>query len=319
MTLDPGAANMVAASRASGRPPVEQMEVSAAREAIRAAAPLIGGPLLELAEIEEIEIDGPGGALAIRIYRPQPRTEAPEAPALLFLHGGGWVLGDFETHEALVRQIAKGSGCIMVAVDYRLAPEHPFPAAIDDAAAAFTWLVTNAARLGVDPHRIGVAGDSAGGNLAAVLAIMARDGAIAPVAAQILLYPVCDLSMSYPSYVENGDDYLLTRDAMAYFIDCYSGGRDLGSDWRGSPLEASDLGGVAPAFVLTSGYDPLRDEGDAYAARLSAAGVPTEHIRLPGQIHGFLTAGAIVTEATEAFDRICRAIGTRFEIAAAQS
>lgn len=304
MPLDPGAAQLIALSRASGRPPVEQLEPAAARAAIRAAAPMIGGPLSEMASIDMIEIAGPGSALALRLYRPLAAAPDAPQPAMLFFHGGGWVVGDLETHDALARALAAESGCLVAALDYRLAPEHPFPAALDDAMAAFAWLCREAPRLGIDPSRIGVAGDSAGGNLAAVLAIIARDGALPPVAFQLLLYPVCDLTMSHPSYERNGTDFLLTRDSMSYFIDAYSGGRDLGADWRASPLAVPSLDGVAPAIVLTAGNDPLCDEGDAYADRLAAAGVPTDHVRLPGQIHGFLTAAAIVTEAAGAIERV---------------
>jgi len=304
MPLDPGAVQLIALSKASGRPPVEKLAPHAARDAVRAAAPMIGGAAADMAAVDTTVIDGPGGPLTLRLYRPVARAAGDAGPAILFLHGGGWVVGDLETHDSLARALAKSSECLVAAVDYRLAPEYPFPAALDDAAAALSWLAGQADALGIDPSRIGVAGDSAGGNLAAVLAILARDGATPPLAFQLLLYPVCDLSMSHPSYARNGSDYLLTRESMAYFIAAYSGGIDIAGDWRASPLAASDLAGVAPAFVLTAGHDPLCDEGDAYAERLKSAGVPTEHVRMPGQIHGFLTAAAIVTEATAAIEQV---------------
>lgn len=306
MPPDPGAAKLIALSRASGRPPVEQLTPAAARKAIREAAPMISGPRADMAAVDTLEISGPGTALALRLYRPLPRTPDTADPAMLFLHGGGWVVGDLDTHDALARALAKASGCVVASLDYRLAPEHPFPAALDDATAALAWLVQDAARLGIDPGRIGVAGDSAGGNLAAVLAITARDGDAPPVAFQLLLYPVCDLSMSQASYERNGTDFLLTRDSMAYFIAAYAGGRDIAGDWRASPLAAADLSGVAPAIVLTTGNDPLCDEGFAYANRLEDAGVPTRHLHLPGQIHGFLTAAAIVTEAAGVIEQVGR-------------
>lgn len=238
----------------------------------------------------------------MRLYRPLEIEECDQTPAILFFHGGGWVVGDLETHDRLCRALAQSTGAAVIAVDYRLAPENPFPAALEDAASALRYVIQNAEALRVGGDRLGVAGDSAGGNLAAALSIMARDGLTPPVAFQLLLYPICDLTMSHPSYERNGRDYLLTSSTMRYFISAYLSDAWMALDWRASPLLAPDLTGVAPAFVLVAGYDPLCDEGAAYAERLKQAGVRVEHLMMPGQVHGFLTAAGIVTEAGDAIN-----------------
>jgi acetyl esterase len=215
---------------------------------------------------------------------------------LVYFHGGGWVIGDLDTHDVLCRQLANGSGCAVVAVHYRLAPEHRFPAAVDDAIAATRWISKHAAELGLDVTRLAVGGDSAGGNLAAVVAIAARDGAGPPIAYQLLIYPATDGRRGMPSHTANGQGYLLTRDTINYFHDHYIEDARLDLDWRVSPLLASDLSRLPPALLLTAGYDPLRDEGLAYAEALTRAG----YVCFERQIHGFITMGRVLDEANTA-------------------
>jgi acetyl esterase len=219
----------------------------------------------------------------------------------VWYHGGGFVIGDLESADRTCRKLAIGTGALVVSVDYRLAPEHPFPAGPDDCFAALRWIVDNAASLGGDSSRLAVGGDSAGGNLAAVVALQARDQGVA-LRHQLLVYPVTDCTMSSTSYDENAEGYLLTRDSMDWFVVHYlSAGADA-KDPRVSPLYADDLRGVAPALVITAEFDPLRDEGEAYAERLRDAGVEVETRRFDGQVHGFFGLGTITPVANEAVD-----------------
>lgn len=243
-------------------------------------------------ETRDLEVAGSGGPIAIRLYRPVPPTTDPQ-PAMIFFHSGGWVVGGLDSHDILCRRLAVAGDVAILSVDYRLAPEARFPAAVDDAAAAVRWMVAEAAALGIDPARIAFGGDSAGGNLAAVMALMARDGAFAAPRLQILIYPVTDLSMRFPSYDVAAGGLPVTRATMAWFIDHYMLPEADRLDWRASPLHAGSLAGTAPAFILTAGYDPLADEGAAYAARLRVEGVATVHSHCPGQAHGFMTMGAL--------------------------
>jgi acetyl esterase len=222
---------------------------------------------------------------------------------VLFLHGGGWVLGDLDSHDALCRHVAAASGLAVLAVDYRLAPEHPFPAAVDDAAMALRWLAGAAASLSLEPARIAVMGDSAGGNLAAVLALMARDGALPAIRCQMMAYPVTEVTLDQPSQSLAGPGWTLTGAGMRWFRDHYLGGT--APDWRAAPLRA-DPRGLVPALILTAGADPLSDEGIAYAAHLARGGVRIEHRHYPGQMHGFLTAGLNTPTAQAEIPRIAR-------------
>jgi acetyl esterase len=215
-------------------------------------------------------------------------------PALLYLHGGGWVIGDLDSHDGICRRLANLAACRVIAVDYRLAPEHRFPAAVDDAVAALAWVAGNAAALGVDPARIAVGGDSAGGNLAAVLAIMGRDGAAPAPVFQLLLYPAVDLTMASDSYARVTEGLPLTAASMRYFIDHYVPDAGQRLNWRASPLRAERLAGTPPALVLTVGHDPLADEGRAYADRLDTEGVRVTALHMADQIHGMLTMGRVI-------------------------
>jgi acetyl esterase len=218
-------------------------------------------------------------------------------PALVFLHGGGWVIGDLESHDQVCRALANAARSIVAAVDYRLAPEHKFPAAVDDAIAATRWIADNAARLGIDAKRLAVGGDSAGGNLAAVVSLDARDRGGPPLVFQLLVYPGTDMALDQPSHWRHADQLPLRRTTMQWFVRNYL--RDAADvrDWRASPLRAASFERLPPALVVTAGFDPLHDEGEAYAQALSAAGVPVALKRFDGQIHGFLNMGRIVGDS----------------------
>jgi acetyl esterase len=240
-----------------------------------------------------------GGPVAMRHYRPAGSAPGTVLPVLVYFHGGGWVIGDLDTHDVLCRELSNGSGCAVVSVQYRLAPEHAFPAAPDDCIAATRWVRAHAAALGIDPGRIAVGGDSAGGNLAAVVALAERDAGT-PLAFQLLIYPAVDQRRGQASHTTNAEGYLLTRDSIRYYHDHYLGDGAQDSDWRASPLLAADLSRLPPAFVLTAGFDPLRDEGLEYAVALTAAGTPASYVCWERQIHGFITMGRLISEANSA-------------------
>lgn len=253
-----------------------------------------------VAEVRDTVAPGPAGDIPVRLYRPD--GDGP-VPVLVWYHGGGWVIGSVAASDATARKLCARAGVAVVSVEYRLAPEHPFPAASDDAWAALRWVVDTADELGVDPARIAVGGDSAGGNLAALVALRARDEGSPAIRHQLLVYPATDLTMSQPSIDENAEGYFLSKAAMLWFADHYLGPDRTHGDPRDpavSPLHAEDLAGVAPAQVLTAEFDPLRDEGAAYAARLADAGVEVEHVPGPGLVHGFFGMGAISPDADAA-------------------
>ncbi|WP_292327127.1 alpha/beta hydrolase, partial [Mesorhizobium sp.] len=239
--------------------------------------------------VGERTLAGPGGSLVVRIYRGQG-APAQAAPPLLYLHGGGWVIGNLDSHDEICRWFANIAACVVVSPAYRLAPEHKFPAAVEDCRAVLSFMRDEAAALGIDARRIAVAGDSAGGNLATVLSLLARDDRI-PLAAQLLLYPNTDAAQTADSYRRFAEGFGLTASTMAWFRDQYV--RDAGNidDWRVSPLKRKGLAGAAPAFVAIAGHDILADEGEAYARRLQDDGVPVVLKRWPGQIHGFVSMG----------------------------
>jgi acetyl esterase len=258
----------------------------------------------EVASVQGLQAQGPHGPIPLRLYRPITEKAADVLPALIYFHGGGWVIGDLDSHDTLCRQLANGAGCIVVAVDYRLGPEHRFPAAVDDSLAAIRWVRDNAAALGIDKDRIAVGGDSAGGNLAAVAAIDARDAGT-PLAFQLLIYPATDMRQASNSYQTNGQGYMLTHDTMAYFRSHYIR-PDQYDDWRASPLLHADLTQLPDAFVLTAGFDPLRDDGLLYAERLTAAGNRATYACFERQIHGFILMGRVLDEAHSAVN-LCAA------------
>jgi acetyl esterase len=258
----------------------------------------------EVASVVNRDMQGLGGPMGLRIYT--PLGEGP-FPLMVFFHGSGFVVCSLDTHDGMCRNLCAGTGCVVVSVDYRLAPEAKFPAATNDCLEATRWAVANAAALGADPGRVLVAGDSAGGNLAAVTALRVRDEGGPRLLGQVLLYPVTDYyDPGTPSMVENAEGYGLTRQGMIWFWDHYLADPSHGANPYASPLRAADLNGLPPALVVTAQYDPLRDEGEYYAERLRQAGVPTEMKRWDGMNHGFLFWPGVVDRAGEAMDEACR-------------
>lgn len=251
-------------------------------------------------EVRDLRADGPHGDIALRAYRPLGAASGARLPGLVYFHGGGWTIGDLDTHDVLCRELANGAGCAVVAVDYRLAPEHRFPCAVDDCLAATRWVHRHADALGIDAARLAVGGDSAGGNLAAVVAQLARDGGDLPLSFQLLVYPATDQRLGQASHQTNGQGYLLTADSMRYFRGHYIADPASWLDPRSSPLLREDLSRLPPALVITAGYDPLRDEGLAYAQALSDAGNRCTYVCFDRQIHGFLTMGRVLDEANTA-------------------
>ena len=254
-------------------------------------------------EVRALVAEGPAGPIPLRLYRPLEAagdTARAALPVLVYFHGGGWVIGDLDTHDTLCRQLANGSGCAVVAVDYRMGPEHRFPAAVDDCIAATRWVHDHADSLGLDARRLAVGGDSAGGNLAAVVSIAARDAGAPSIAWQLLIYPATDMRRGAASHTTNGSGYLLTRETIDYFHDHYIVDPRDDLDWRASPLLHPDLARLPPALVLTAGYDPLRDEGLQYAAALTAAGGRASEVCFERQLHGFILMGRVLDEANTA-------------------
>jgi len=290
-----------------GVPPTHTLTPTEARLAYRERRSFSQPAPPQVGLVRDLAAQGPAGTIPLRLYRPLGSIEGATLPALVYYHGGGWVIGDLDTHDTLCRELANGSGCCVIAVDYRMGPEQPFPAAVDDALAALRWVQREAAGLHVDPARIAVGGDSAGGNLAAVVTLAARDAGMPLPAFQLLIYPATDQRHDTGSSVANGDGYLLTRETIAYFNGHYHPDPAQYADWRASPLLHPDLAGLPPAFVLTAGYDPLRDEGLAYAQRLSLAGNRCTQICFERQIHGFITMGKVIDEANTAVT-LCAAL-----------
>lgn len=298
MPIDPQIQTVLDQMQAIGFPGLSALPVEDARAALAMMGAARAEGVEEVARVEDLEIPGPAGAIPARAY--VPATDGTP-PVVVVYHGGGFVLGGLDSHDGTCRSLANASGALVVSIDYRLAPEHRFPAAVDDAWAALEWLAGHASELGGDPGRLAVAGDSAGGNLAAVVALLARDAGAPALRGQLLVYPATDATMSHPSIEENGSGYFLTKADMDWFYGHYAPERP--DDWRLSPLAAPDVSGVAPALVLTVEFDPLRDEGEAYARRLSDAGVPAELVRKDGLIHGFFGMVADVDEARDAMER----------------
>jgi acetyl esterase len=280
-TLDPAIQAVLDGMLAAPGPPAHEMPIDQARAAHVAESEELGGPPEPVAEARDLEIPGPGGDIRLRVLRPEAEGALP---VVAYVHGGGWSLGSVDSFEAPMRALANASGAVVAGVEYRLAPEHRFPAALNDTLAAVRWLAEAAGEVGGDPERLAVAGDSAGGNLAAVAALRLR-GEV-PLRMQALIYPVVDSGVNTPSYREFGDGYGLTAAGMRRFWELYLDGAD-GAQPDVSPLRCADLAGAPPAYVLTADHDVLRDEAEAYAAALERAGVPVTVKRWPGTIHGF--------------------------------
>lgn len=259
-------------------------------------------PRVEIALVQHRMVPGPAGPIPVRVYHPKPDARLP---LIVFLHGGAFVMCGLDSHDSMCRRLAAGSGCVVASVDYRLAPEHPFPAAPDDALAATRWLATNALGIGADPKRIALAGDSAGGNLATVTAIALRDAGTNLIQAQLLAYPMTDApDPRSGSYIENGQGCGLDSETIQHFWPLYFSDAER-LDARVAPLRASSLAGLPPTYLITAGYDVLRDEGEAYAARLAATGVPTVLRHYPDMNHGFLFAAGAIDRADEALTDAC--------------
>lgn len=283
---------------AQGAPPLESQDPVEARGARVEGMKMLGGEPAALGRVEDLSIPGPGGDLPVRVYAME---HGGLRPALVYFHGGGFVFGNLDTHDAVCRAIAKHSGAVVISVDYRLAPEHKFPAAVEDSHAATVWVAANAERLGIDASRIAVGGDSAGGNLATVVAMRCRDAGGPALAAQVLLYPVTDTSsFETASHREFAEGYFLTRGAMDWFTGHYVASSDQRRHPEASPLLASNLSSLPPALVITAEFDPLRDEGEAYAERLRQAGVPVTISRYPGMIHGFISMHGVLAGGRQA-------------------
>jgi acetyl esterase len=297
--LDPQANALLQFIASSGVPPVHTQTPAAAREFYRARRTGTQPEPVTVSKVQDHVVTADQATFKVREYQPQGRVDGALLPALVYLHGGGWTIGDLDTHDVLCRSLCNQSGMVVVSVDYRLAPEHAFPAAYDDALAAFLWVAEQASALGVDGKRLAIGGDSAGGNLAAAVSLALRNQPVCPYY-QLLIYPATDMRRVAPSHTSNGQGYLLTKDTMTWFADHYVPDHSDYTDWRASPLLARSLAGAAPALVLTAGFDPLRDEGLQYADALSAAGVPTEYICFERQIHGFITMGKVLREANTA-------------------
>jgi len=261
-----------------------------------AAMPAAAGPVESVARVENRRLPGPAGEIPVRIYAP---SEQRGLPALVYFHGGGFVIGDLETHDGTCRSLANAIGCIVVSVDYRLAPEHKVPAGPEDCYAATRWVAEKGGEIGVDTSRVAIGGDSAGGNLTAVVALMARDRGGPALCHQLLIYPVANHDFETESYRENKEGYLLSREMMRWFWNHYLARPEDGEHPYASPLRAASLAGLPPAHVITAEYDPLRDEGEALAAKLARDGVPTTQVRYDGMFHGFFA----MTQALDAARR----------------
>ncbi len=296
--LDPQAKALLDLMTLRGVPPTHTLTPQDARRFYRDRRSVTQPDPRPLALVRDLTAIGAFADIPLRLYR--PAGVASPAPTLVYYHGGGWTMGDLDTHDSLCRDLAEAGHCVVVAVDYRMGPEHRFPAAVDDVLAATHWLLAQAGELGLDPTRFAVGGDSAGGNLAAVVALAWRDaGDLAALKFQLLIYPATDMRAVAPSHTHNGQGYLLTADTIAYFRGQYVGADDYG-DWRVSPLLHADLSRLPPALVITAGYDPLRDEGRQYADALSAAGSTAQYVCFERQIHGFITMGRVLDEANTA-------------------
>ena len=270
-------------------------------------------------EVDNLHCQGPHGSIALRLYKPllsHPTPYAPDPlPVLMYFHGGGWVIGDLDTHDTLCRQLANEAQCAVVAVDYRMGPENPFPGAVDDCIAATYWVHTQAEALGLDPARMAVGGDSAGGNLAAVVALHVRDTPepALQLVFQLLIYPATDMRRGHASHETNGQGYLLTADTLRYFHDHYITDPAQDLDWRASPLLHPHLGGLPPSLLITAGYDPLRDEGLAYAQAMTEAGCRCTQVCFERQIHGFVPMGGVLDEAYTAVLLCAAALRQHFQ------
>ena len=297
--LDPQAQALMQLMIEKGVPPVNTLTPLEARASYRSRRSFTQPDAPEVHQVENKMVVHMGMNLPVRVYHPQSAKLNLALPALVYLHGGGWTIGDLDTHDVLCRSLCLQAEVVVVSVDYRLGPEHPFPAAYEDTLAAFHWTVENANELGIDASRIAIGGDSAGGNLSAAACLGLRGQVVQP-AFQLLIYPATIMWQDTASYHANGTGYMLTKESIAYYTENYLRNREDAKDWRASPQLAKSHADLPPALVMTAGFDPLRDEGLMYADALSNAGVPTQYICFERQIHGFITMGRIMQEANTA-------------------
>ena len=311
-SVDPDIAALIAAGRAAGSPPFEAMTLDQARltHASRRTTHQVAAQAVS--ERRDFSVPGPAGPIRLRLYRPAGMPVDSVLPCLVFMHGGGWVLGSLDSHDGLCCRLANQAHCCIIAIDYRLAPESPFPSALDDCVAAYRAIVADAAALKIDPARIAVGGDSAGGNFAAVLALLGRDGIVPPPLQQTLIYPVVDLDQDLDDYGPNSAGMLITGATMVYFRDQYTPNAADRVDWRASPLKVTSLAGVAPALVIVCGHDPLRAEGRAYAERLEREGVKVTLLYLSDQPHGVITMTGITHAAIDLQDVVAMSLRDAF-------
>jgi acetyl esterase len=308
-TLDPTVQLGIEVLRLSGRPELNTLEPPIARAQFRAMIPAMDLARADLPRIEQLSIPGPAGPIPARLYL-ATKEPGPHS-TLVFFHGGGFTIGDLDTHDPPCRELARASGAAVIAVDYRLAPEHRFPAAVDDALAAYRWIRDHGSSIGVDPRRIAVAGDSAGGTLSATISRTCAVSKEAGPIAQILIYPLTDLTQLEGSREEFQEGFLLTRSLISYFQKHYFD-RDQSRDPRASPLLAEDVTGIPPTLILTAGFDPLRDEGEAYAKKLTASGARVEHVLYPSLTHGFFSMAGVVPAAKRSVEKCAAFLKTEY-------
>ncbi|HEU5229865.1 MAG TPA: alpha/beta hydrolase [Ktedonobacteraceae bacterium] len=311
MPLDPQVHTYLEQMAALNAPPLHTLPPEMVRQmiAMQTEAARSTAEPEKVANVEDRMIPGPQADLPVRIYTPQGNGPFP---VLVFFHGGGWVICNLDTHDALCRSLTNQAGCVVVSVDYRLAPEHKFPAAPQDCYAATQWVATHGAELNVDTTRIAVGGDSAGGNLAAVVAQMARDRGGPALVFQLLIYPATDFTAKTPSHEENGTGYMLNRQDMSWFTSSYLNNENDKVNPLASPALAPNLKGLPPALIITAEYDPLRDEGEAYGRKLAEAGVPTTVSRYDGMIHGFMSMGSIFERGDRGVEEAATALRSAF-------
>ena len=302
MTLDPGAQRVLEMVANSGLPKYEDVDPATARTLYSKGRAVMQPDPQEVAETRDLSAPGPAGPIPLRLYRPIGSSPEDVLPVLIYYHGGGFVIGDIETHDGVCRHLANASKCAVISVHYRLAPEHKFPAAVEDAFATAQWVADQERSLNLDTSRIAVGGDSAGGNLSTVVCLLARDAGQPKIAFQMLLYPGTDLSMSLPSQQRLAEGYLLTKYNQRWFLDHYTRSEEDKADWRASPLRAPSLKGLPPAYIMTAGYDPVSDDGIVYGERLQKEGVQVAMRHFENQIHGFLTMGRIIPDSAVALD-----------------
>jgi len=312
MSLHPQSQWVLDLVKAAGRPTLDSLPVDVARAQFEMTVPLLDAKPAPMASVVDRTFPGPGGAVPVRVYVPHALAKSSERPALIFLHGGGWVIGGLNSYDAVCRALADRTPCAVVSVDYRLAPEHKFPAALEDAVAAVQWVHAHAAMLGIDPRRLAIGGDSAGGNLSAAASQeLRRLGGPMPIF-QLLIYPATDMRRLTQSHKTYADGYLLTGRLIDWFRDHYLGGAGDKLDPRASPALHPDLSGLPPALIITAGYDPLCDEGAEYARALAAAGVIARESRYEGMLHGFFNMSGALEDARHAIEESSAALAEAF-------